>query len=157
LANGGTQNLSNGIGDLAGILQNLNTTTKQLDLMLQSEKGKVGKVIGNMESISETIKKSNSDIEASLKNFKNISDSLANAPIKSTIDQLNKTSHQLALITEKIDKGEGSAGKFINDKELYDNLNKSSAALDALLKDLKENPKRYVNISVFGGKKEKKK
>jgi phospholipid/cholesterol/gamma-HCH transport system substrate-binding protein len=63
----------------------------------------------------------------------------------------------LASITQKIDKGEGTAGKFINDKELYDNLNKSSLELQMLLKDLQKNPSRYVNISVFGGKKDKKK
>jgi phospholipid/cholesterol/gamma-HCH transport system substrate-binding protein len=155
LSDGGTANLSAGISDLAGILSNLNTTTKQLDLLIQSEKGKVGNIAGNMETITETLRKSNADIAASLKNFKNLSDSLSQAPIKSTIDQLNITSKQLASISEKIDKGEGSAGKLINDKELYDNLTKSSAQLELLLKDVRENPKRYVNVSVFGGKKDK--
>ena len=155
LSEGGTANLSAGISDLAGILSNLNTTTKQLDLLIQSEKGKVGNIAGNMETITETLRKSNADIAASLKNFKNLSDSLSQAPIKSTIDQLNITSKQLASISQKIDSGEGSAGKLINDKELYDNLTKSSAQLELLLKDVRENPKRYVNVSVFGGKKDK--
>jgi phospholipid/cholesterol/gamma-HCH transport system substrate-binding protein len=152
LENGGTENLSAGIGDLAGILANLNTTTKQLDLLIQTEKGKVGKIAGNMEAITETLRKSNNDIAASLKNFKNISDSLSQAPIKSTIDQLNLTSKQLAAISQKIDKAEGSAGLLINDKELYNNLTKSSSQLELLLKDVRENPKRYVSISVFGKK-----
>ncbi|OYU96937.1 MAG: hypothetical protein CFE21_01220 [Bacteroidetes bacterium B1(2017)] len=157
LENGGTQNLSAGIDDLAGILKNLRATTQQLDLLMQSEKGKISKITGNVAVLSETFKKSNAEIEASLKNFRSISDSLADAPIKSTIEQLNITSHQLALISTKIEKGDGTAGKLVNDKELYDNLNKSAFELQALLKDLKENPKRYVNVSVFGGKKEKKK
>ncbi|MBP7512189.1 MAG: MCE family protein [Bacteroidia bacterium] len=155
LENGGTKNISNGIVDLAGILDNLRKTTAQLDLLMQSEKGKISKITTNFESITDNIKRSNSDIEASLKNFKSISDSLASAPLKSTIEQLNKTSTQLASISEKIDKGEGTAGKLINDKELYDNLNKSSFELQALLKDLHEHPERYVSISVFGGKKTK--
>jgi len=157
LENGGTNNLTNGIDDLAGILANLRKTTAQLDMMMEGEKGKISKITANFEVITETIKKSNKEIEASLKNFKDISDSLASAPLKSTIVQLNKTSTQLASITEKIDKGEGTAGKLVNDKELYDNLNKSAAELQALLKDLKENPGRYVQVSVFGGKKSKKK
>jgi phospholipid/cholesterol/gamma-HCH transport system substrate-binding protein len=40
----------------------------------------------------------------------------------------------------------------LNDKKLYDNLVNSSEALDALLSDLKENPKRYVHFSIFGRK-----
>jgi phospholipid/cholesterol/gamma-HCH transport system substrate-binding protein len=157
LENGGTKSLSNGIDDLAGILENLRKTTAQIDILMQSEKGKISKITTNFEAITDNIKRSNADIEASLKNFRNISDSLAAAPLKSTIEQLNRTSNQLASITDKIDKGEGTAGKLVNDKELYDNLNKSSFELQTLLKDLHEHPDRYVHISVFGGKKSKEK
>ena len=157
LANGGTKNLSNGMEDLAGILKNLHQTSIQLDAIVMAEKSKIGNITSNMEAISYTLKNNKNDIDNSIKNFKSISDSLAAAPLKSTIEQLNKTSLQLAQITQKIDKGEGTAGKLINDKELYDNLNKSSKEPQILLKDLHERPSRYVNISVFGGKKEKKK
>lgn len=157
LANGGTADLSSGISNLAGIMENLRKTTSQLDQLLQSEKGKIGKITGNMASLSETLKNNNQELDATLKNFKNISDSLSQAPIKQTIEQLNKTAKQLALITEKIEKGEGTAGKLVNDKELYDNLNKSSFELQSLLKDLQANPKKYVNVSVFGGKDKPKK
>ncbi len=157
LANGGTADLSSGISNLAGIMENLRKTTSQLDQLLQGEKGKIGKITGNMASLTETLKNNNQELDATLKNFKNISDSLSQAPIKQTIEQLNKTAKQLALITEKIEKGEGTAGKLVNDKELYDNLNKSSFELQSLLKDLQANPKKYVNVSVFGGKDKPKK
>ncbi|MCF8254032.1 MAG: MlaD family protein [Bacteroidia bacterium] len=152
LEEGGTKNLSSGISDLAAILNNLKTTTAQLDQLMASEKGKLSKITGNLDAITENIKRNNSDIDASIKNFRMISDSMAQAPLKQTIEQLNRTSQQLASISEKINKGEGSAGKFINDKELYDNLNKSSFELQELLKDLKANPGRYVQVSVFGKK-----
>lgn len=155
LANGGTSDLSSGINDLAAVLHNLKMTTAQLNHLMETEKGKVGRITSNIEVVSETFRKSNKDLEASLKNFRTISDSLAGAPLKSTVEQLNITSKQLALITEKIEKGEGTAGKLVNDKELYDNLNKSSFELQNLLKDLREHPDRYVTISVFGGKKDK--
>ena len=40
-------------------------------------------------------------------------------------------------------------GKLINDDNLYDNLQKSIEDLDALIKDIKENPKKYIKVSVF--------
>ena len=52
----------------------------------------------------------------------------------------------------KIEKGEGSLGKLTQDEKLYDNLNAASRELDLLLQDFRLNPKRYVNVSVFGKK-----
>ena len=55
-------------------------------------------------------------------------------------------------ISKKISDSEGSLGMFINDKDLYLNLEKSSKELETLIKDIKLNPKRYVGFSVLGGK-----
>jgi phospholipid/cholesterol/gamma-HCH transport system substrate-binding protein len=53
---------------------------------------------------------------------------------------------------EKINKGEGTIGMLINNDSLYNALEQSAVDLDKLLVDLRENPKRYVHISVFGGR-----
>jgi phospholipid/cholesterol/gamma-HCH transport system substrate-binding protein len=44
----------------------------------------------------------------------------------------------------------GSIGKLLEDGNLYNNLTAASENLSILLNDLKENPHRYINISVFG-------
>ena len=41
---------------------------------------------------------------------------------------------------------------FLKDKSVYDQLNKAANSLDNLLKDLKQNPKKYVHFSIFGKK-----
>ena len=41
----------------------------------------------------------------------------------------------------------------INDQDLYLNLEKSSKELETLIKDIKENPNRYVSFSIIGGSK----
>ena len=73
---------------------------------------------------------------------------------------VNNTSDALyatAEILRKIDEGEGTMGKLINDDSLYINLESATKSLDRLLIDLEENPKRYVHFSVFGGSDKKKK
>jgi phospholipid/cholesterol/gamma-HCH transport system substrate-binding protein len=57
---------------------------------------------------------------------------------------------------EKINRGEGTVGMLVNDDSLYMNLSSMSKELELLLHDLQENPKKYVNVSVFGGKSKKK-
>ena len=57
----------------------------------------------------------------------------------------------------KINNGEGTVGKLLNDQELYEHLVLASADLDFLLLDLKQNPGRYLNLSLFNfGSKRKK-
>jgi phospholipid/cholesterol/gamma-HCH transport system substrate-binding protein len=61
-------------------------------------------------------------------------------------------STQLKSILVNLEEGKGSAGKLINDDALYNELLHSSEALEALLTDLKEHPKKYVHFSLFGRK-----
>jgi phospholipid/cholesterol/gamma-HCH transport system substrate-binding protein len=53
----------------------------------------------------------------------------------------------------EINKGEGTIGKLVKDKKMYENLEAATSNLDKLLVDVKANPYRYVNVSIFGGQK----
>jgi phospholipid/cholesterol/gamma-HCH transport system substrate-binding protein len=48
-----------------------------------------------------------------------------------------------------IREGKGTAGKLISEAELHDQLARTLANLDALVRDMKENPGRYVKFSLF--------
>ena len=89
-------------------------------------------------------------------NFSDLSDSIAKAQIAETLRSLNTSVTDLTNALNHINKGEGTAGKLIYDEKLYNNLEQATANLNSLLKDLQDNPKRYVHFSVFG-KKDKKK
>lgn len=51
-----------------------------------------------------------------------------------------------------LEQGKGSMGKLLSDDAMYNNLTKTSKELELLLQDLRLNPTRYVNVSVFGKK-----
>ena len=46
-------------------------------------------------------------------------------------------------------KGDGAIGKLLTSDELYEEVRQTNLALKDLLEDIKENPKRYINIKVF--------
>ncbi len=52
-------------------------------------------------------------------------------------------------VTAKIKAGDGTAGKLVNDRVLYDKTNKMVDDLNALVKDFKDNPRKYIKFSVF--------
>jgi len=49
----------------------------------------------------------------------------------------------------KINSSSGTAGKLVNDDELYTKAIQSIENLDALVQDIKKHPKKYVKFSLF--------
>jgi len=52
-------------------------------------------------------------------------------------------------LLDKMERGEGTMGKFATDTMLYKNLNATLKSLSELLTDLKERPGRYLTVKVF--------
>jgi phospholipid/cholesterol/gamma-HCH transport system substrate-binding protein len=52
-------------------------------------------------------------------------------------------------MTARIRNGEGTAGKLVSDKELYERMNRMVEDVDALVKDFKADPRRYIKFSLF--------
>lgn len=115
----------------------------------EQEAGKISVIITKLNSILTTLDK---DLPTITKNLNQLSDSLANAPLKNTIKDLNKTLAETKALLTSINEGKGTLGKLAKNDSLYNNLNKSLSNLEKLLGDLKENPKRYVHFSLFGKK-----
>ena len=52
-------------------------------------------------------------------------------------------------MTGKVNGGTGTVGQLVNDKVLYDKMNKMVDDLNAVIKDFKEDPRKYIKFSVF--------
>ena len=132
------------------LLMNLNKTVESFratsdrtnGLLASNEKG-VSEAIGNA---NKTLLTANSAIDKYGKVAENIDVDKLNA----TISEFNQAGAKLSNLIGGIQKGEGSLGKLMKDDEIYNNLTKTSDNLNKLVEDVKANPKRYVNFSVFG-------
>ena len=62
---------------------------------------------------------------------------------------LQQASASLATLTARVEGGEGTLGRLAADDELYRNLNAAVTSLNELTADIKENPRRYINVRVF--------
>jgi phospholipid/cholesterol/gamma-HCH transport system substrate-binding protein len=54
-----------------------------------------------------------------------------------------------ASIMEKIDRGDGSLGRLVNDDVIYEELTATLREMRELTADVKENPRRYITLRVF--------
>ncbi|MFA4868469.1 MAG: MlaD family protein [Pedobacter sp.] len=150
------KNVDKSFNSIASTLSSLEATSKKVDHLVGSEGSRVSAILANVESISNNLKKNNEKINAILDNIGTVTDQVAAANFKQTIDNANKAVADLQGIVSKVNNGQGSLGLLVNDTKMYDNLNNASKNLDNLIIDLKQNPKRYVHFSVFGGGKKDK-
>jgi phospholipid/cholesterol/gamma-HCH transport system substrate-binding protein len=82
-------------------------------------------------------------------NLSALSDSLSELKISPIFEEVHSTIAGLNTIIQKLNTTESSAGMLLNDPVLYQNLNSLAGSLDMLLKDVRNNPKRYVHFSAF--------
>ena len=130
----------------------MNNTMAAFDEMLNSDKGKLKIMLDNLASITSNLKENNEQITNIITNLSSITDTLVGEHFVNTIANAEKVMEETHIMMAKINNGEGSLGQLVNNKSLYNNLDSTAFNLDALLKDMKENPKRYVHFSVFGKK-----
>ena len=132
------ENLTNSLTSINEILKEFKATSKSINALLAQNKEKINGTITQFNKVAG--------------NFSKISDSLAQIKIGKTVKELEKTLAKFDLIMSDLQAGKGSMGKIFKDETLYNNFAKSSKELELLLQDLRINPTRYVNVSLFGKK-----
>lgn len=150
---GTRENLKRSFESISKSLRSIEGISSNLDTLFDKQQTNIGAIIKNLRSITDNINNNNEKISAAINNFSAISDTLAKANLAATLAATKKSLEQTSSVLTKINRGEGSLGMLANNDSLYHNLNNASQSLDALLKDLKANPKRYINFSIidFGG------
>jgi len=146
-------NVKNSLENLSSTTDNLNSTSRRINVLLAENTEKLNNIIENTDSVTSRISNKRRSISQSIDNIAAISDSLKNANLTHTLKKLEETLSSTHAILNKVEKGEGSAGQFFHNDSLYHNLNETTMSLNKLLKDIEENPGRYINVSVFGKKK----
>lgn len=141
--------LASSLENIRNTLGNLENASSNIDTILISGKARVQNIMANAESISRNLKENNENINTILTNFAALSDSLAEADIPQTLRDASTAVNNLKVISDKINRGEGTLGQLITNDSLYLELNNSMNSLNLLLEDIRLNPKKYVKLSLF--------
>jgi phospholipid/cholesterol/gamma-HCH transport system substrate-binding protein len=143
------ENLTASFEHIRQTIVNLEHTTFNLDTLVYGQRSRMERILFNIEAISANLRENDSNISNILSNFSAISDTLAKSQIGHTMLDLHTAVMGISEIMVKINQGQGSMGLLVNDDKLYINLEKSSGELNRLITDLKLNPQRYLNFSLF--------
>jgi phospholipid/cholesterol/gamma-HCH transport system substrate-binding protein len=138
--------------ELNRTIGNIELATAQLAEMSSTMKDPLKKSLNNVESISSNLARNNEQINKIVRNASKFSDSLTALSLQPTLTSINQNLTTLSAILQKIERGEGSMGKMVQDSSLYHRLDESARSLNLLMEDFRNQPRRYLNFSVFGGK-----
>lgn len=138
--------------NLQHMIANLMIASADLQKLLNNQTGALSHSLNNLNAVTGNLAKSNDQVTSTLQNLQTTSSKLANARIEELVAVLEGTVTELKTTVNKMSSSNGSLGKLLNDNKLYNNLNNAALGLEILLDDVRTNPKRYVNISVFGRK-----
>ena len=135
-----------------GILADLKSTTDEISGMMEKKRGELessinhaNNFLANLDTVS-TNNKSRIDsvmigLDKSLKRVEKLS------------GELEQTGSKLNEILTKVNNGDGTLGKLVNNPSLYNNLDSLSAEMKLLIKNINEDPRKYLKhmrlIEVF--------
>lgn len=142
-------NIISSIESLNKTIVNLENTSTLAQSALTEQFQKLSVILANAQSITENLKNHNQTITSILQNLSQTSDNLAAVDLAETMNKINASMQEFHEIVHAINSGEGTIGLLLNDDALYRNLESSAKQLDSLLLDIRQNPRRYINVSVF--------
>ena len=121
-------------------LNSVNESAEALTAILSDEQGSLASVLGHIDELSSSL-------------ITLVEDSLANsagefeatmARLDDYIEELEETTVTLRELISKINNGDGTLGRMVNDDSLYTNINQSAAALRRILEKFEEDPEHYM-------------
>lgn len=138
--------------NISGILGNLRSTTSSLDQVISQRQSDLDEMIihaketlGNVNELSSENKEKLTSLITNLESTSKELDTLSKG--------LNKTNTTLDEVLTKINNGTGTLGKLANDPSLYNNIDSLSVNLNQLIKNINEDPGKYLKhmrlIEVF--------
>lgn len=139
--------LAENTDNLTSIISNVDGVTNNINTMLAKEKAHLEEALASLSLFAKGLGDNAGEVDTIINNLSTFSTQLSEADLVAEIEGVME---QLKGVLAKANNADGSVGKLLKDSQLYDNLTAASNNLSTLLDDLKNNPGRYINVSVFG-------
>ncbi len=140
-------NLTQSFENINRTIASIESASAELNKIMTS--GHISSIVENIDQVSGAFSKNSSQISNLIKNLSSLSDSLSKLNVSPIFDHISSSIAGLDTMIQKLNSKDNSAGLLLNDPVLYQNLSSLTASLDLLLKDVKNNPKRYVHFTAL--------
>ena len=132
---GGLQDLRQAIANTNSLILQLNAVAAEQSRQLSMTQAALRRSVSAIDSAS---------VDSTVRNLRATSANMAELT-----GNLRQTSTQLNAVLAKLEGTDGTAGKLLNDPQLYNDLRSLVTRVDSLTADFKKNPRRYINLEIF--------
>ncbi len=146
---GSRGNIRGSLQSVSQTLDNVEEASGTLNNLLSEESKRISKILEDISSITGNLRTNNENISKGMDNVVSISDSLRAINLNNTIRLLNSVLAQADSLMIKINYGKGTLGSIVCDDVLYTNMTLLSENLNKILVEFRQNPKRFINLSMF--------
>ncbi len=135
-------------GDLHATVANLRATSEQLRDAVRENRKQLHETLVDASAAARTARELTTERADQYRRTLDATErTVPHLEARSTrLDSLRATTQRIG---DKLDRGDGSAARLLNDAQLYDETRATLKAMRELLEDLKKNPKKYINVHVF--------
>ncbi len=134
--------------DLEKTLRNFRQTSEELKGAVAEDRALLRATVENFGAASQTAKRLTTDREAELQHALTDFASAA-AKLDRLSSRLDSLRSSLQSVATKLDGGQGTLGKLVNDDKLYQDVSAATRNLKALIEDIRTHPKKYLKLEIF--------
>lgn len=132
---GGIRDMRQTIAQLSQLVAQISTITAEQSRQLTRTQATVRRTLGSVDS---------SKVDSTIVNLR-----AASANLERLSREFAATNASVQATIEKVNNGPGTVGRFMNDPTLYVRMDTTLRRLDSLMIDLKNNPRKYINLRIF--------
>ena len=147
--------LNSAIGELPVVLRELTRTIAEIRSTVSMIQPGLATTAKGMGEFSASLPEYDRQLREGLGHFNQLGRQVDSVRVAELLNNLSVSSGKLASLMTKLEAGEGSAGKLLNDDQLYLDILKTNAELQKVMLDLKKYPEKYIPVP--GTKKQRKK
>jgi phospholipid/cholesterol/gamma-HCH transport system substrate-binding protein len=133
---------SGGVADLRKTISGMNQLVAQFSVIAAEQNRQLSATFASLRRATSGV--DSAKVDSTIRNVRE-----ATANLATLSNDLKQTSSKLDSIVAKVDNGNGTVAKALNDPGAYNDVRSLIQHMDSLITDVKKNPKRYINVKVF--------
>jgi len=131
--------------EIQASVQRLDAITTNIEATMTN----LNRAVATLPHTMNNVASASNSLGGITRNIDTLTTQLNRLPLTETLANVRTSTENLRQLTEQLNNENSTLGQLMHDRQLYDNLTRVTDSLDSLFIDIKQNPKRYINIKLL--------